>query len=210
MKQDCPTYLKSIGKIKALATTLSDTELEIESDDSDDKGILSAFTTIVDTTERIIEAIDEEEDLVESKFEKMDDQDDIHTAYAKLYKVFKKHEKLYRLATKKLSDVELDREELSTKVDETNQTIGVLRFENNFLTERTKKLEVELFQVKAQLERTSSAKLDEMLSFQKAASDKTGLVVLQFLFILLFIKIKKIKIKKSEKKNTKIMCVCVY
>ena len=203
MKQDCPTYLKSIGKIKALATTLSDTELEIESDDSDDEGILSAFTTIVDTTERIIEAIDEEEDLVESKFEKMDDQDDIHTAYAKLYKVSKKHEKLYRLATKKLSDVELDREELSTKVDETNQTIGVLWFENNFLTERTKKLEVELFQVKAQLERTSSAKLDEMLSFQKAASDKIGLVVLQFLFILLFIKIKKIKIKKSEKKIQK-------
>ena len=144
---------------------MSDTELEIESDDSDDEGILSAFTTIVDTTERIREAIDEEEDLVESKFEKMDDQDDIHTAYAKLYKVSKKHEKLYRLATKKLSDVELDREELSIKVDETNQTIGVLRFENNFLTERTKKLEVELFQVKAQLERTSSAKLDEMLSF---------------------------------------------
>ena len=203
MKQDCPTYLKSIGKIKALATTLSDTELEIESDDSDDEGILSAFTTIVDTTERIIEAIDEEEDLVESKFEKMDDQDDIHTAYAKLYKVSKKHEKLYRLATKKLSDVELDREELSTKVDETNQTIGVLRFENNFLTERTKKLEVELFQVKAQLERTSSAKLDEMLSFQKAASDKTGLVVLQFLFILLFIKIKKLKLKNQKKKIQK-------
>ena len=147
MKQECPTYLKSIGKSKALAATLS------------------AFTNTMDPTEGIVEAVDEEKDLVESKFEKMDDQDDIHTAYAKLYKVSKKHEKLYRLATKKLSDVELDREELSTKVDETNQTIGVLRFENNFLTERTKKLEVELFQVKAQLERTSSAKLDEMLSF---------------------------------------------
>ena len=130
MKQECLTYLKSIGKSKALAATLSDTELEIESDDSDDEGILSAFTTIVDTTERIIEAIDEEEDLVESKFEKMDDQDDIHTAYAKLYKVSKKHEKLYRLATKKLSDVELDREELSTKIDEANQTVGALQFEN--------------------------------------------------------------------------------
>ena len=34
---------------------------------------------------------------------------------------------------------------------------------------------MELFQVRTQLERTSSAKLDEMLSFQKAASDKTGL-----------------------------------
>ena len=54
------------------------------------------------------------------KFEKMDDQDDIHTAYEKLYKVSKKHEKLYRLATKKLSDVELEREEISMKFDEAN------------------------------------------------------------------------------------------
>ena len=45
--------------------------------------------------------------------------------------------------------MELDREELSTKFDEANQTIGVLRFENNFLAEKTKKLEVELFQVRA-------------------------------------------------------------
>ena len=175
MKQECPMYLKSIGKSKALASTLNDAELEIESNNSDDKGILSAFTATVDPTEGIIEVVDEEEDLVESKFEKMDDQYDIHTAYAKLHKVFEKHEKLYRLATKKLSDVELDRKELSTKVDEVNQTIGVLRFENNFLVEKTKKLEMELFQVKAQLERTSSAKLDEMLSFQKIASDKSGL-----------------------------------
>ena len=40
-------------------------------------------------------------------FEKMEEQDDIHIAYAKLYKVLEKHEKLYRLATKKLSEVEL-------------------------------------------------------------------------------------------------------
>ena len=96
----------------------------------------------------------------------MDDQDDIHTTYEKLCKVSEKHKKLYRLATKKLSDVELDQEELSIKFDEANQTIGALRFENNFLAKKTKKLEAELFQVRAQLERTSSAKLDEMLSLQ--------------------------------------------
>ena len=72
---------------------------------------------------------------------------------------FEKHEKLYRLTTKKLSDVELDREELFTKFDEANQTIGVLRFENIFLAEKTKKLEAELFQVRTQLERTSSVKM---------------------------------------------------
>ena len=92
-----------------------------------------------------------------------------------MYKVSEKHEKLYRLATKKLSDVELDREELSTKFDEANQTIGALRFENNFLAEKTKKLKAELSQVRAQLERTSSTKLEEMLSIQKSASDRTCL-----------------------------------
>ena len=141
MKQECPTYLKLIGKSKAFVATLTNIEPETELDDSDDEGILSAFTAIVDPTEGIIKAVDEEEDLVESKFEKMDEQDDIHTTYTKLYKVSEKHEKLYRLVTKKLSDVELDREELSTKVDEANQTIGELRFKNNFLAERTKKLE---------------------------------------------------------------------
>ena len=112
---------------------------------------------------------------MESKFEKMDEQDDIYTAYTKLYKVSKKHEKVYRLGTRKLSEMELEHEELSTKVDEANQIIGALRFENNLLVKKTKKLDVELFHIRVQLERTSSAKLDEMLNIQKLASDKTGL-----------------------------------
>ena len=174
MKYECPMYLKSIGKSKAFAATLSDTKPEEDSDNEDD-GILNVFIAIVNPTDGIVEDVDEEEELVESKFEKMDDQDDIHTAYEKLYKVSEKHEKLYRLATKKLSDVELNREELSTKFDEANQTIRALRFENNFLVEKTKKLEAELFQVRAQLEKTSSAKLGEMLCIQKSASDHTGL-----------------------------------
>ena len=174
MKHECLTYLKSIGKSKALVTTLSDTEPEEDFNNKDD-GILNAFTATVNPIDGIVKDVDEKEELVESKFEKMDDQDDIHTTYEKLYKVSKKHEKLYRLATKKLSDVELDRKELSTKFDEANQTIRALRFENNFLAEKTKKLEVELFRVRAQLERTSNAKLDEMLSIKKSASNRTGL-----------------------------------
>ena len=43
------------------------------------------------------------------------------------------------------------------------------------MVEKTKKLEAKLFQVRAQLERTSSAKLDKMLSFQKSASNRIGL-----------------------------------
>ena len=122
MKHECPMYLKSIGKSKALAATLSNIEPEEDSDNEDD-GILNAFTATVNPTDGIVKDVDKEEELVESKFEKMDDQDDIYTTYEKLYKVVEKHEKLYRLATKKLSDVELDREELSTKFEEANQTI---------------------------------------------------------------------------------------
>ena len=126
----------------------SDTEPEVDSNNEDDR-ILNAFTAIVNPINRIVEDVDEEEELVESKFEKMDEQDDIHTAYAKLYKVSEKYEKLYRVATKKLSDVELEWEEISKKFYEANQPIGTLNFENNFLAERTKKLEAELFQVRA-------------------------------------------------------------
>ena len=63
MKHECPTYLKSIGKSKALAATLSDTELEEDSDNEDD-GILNAFTAIVNPTDRIVEDVDEDEELV--------------------------------------------------------------------------------------------------------------------------------------------------
>ena len=148
MTQECPTYLKTIGKSKALTATLSDTKPEDDSDNEDD-GILNAFTAIVNPTEGTVEDVDKEEELVESNFEKMDEQDDIHTTYAKLYNVLEKHEKMYRLASKKLSDMELEREELSTKFDEVNQTIGALRFENNFLAKKTKKPKAELFQVRA-------------------------------------------------------------
>ena len=146
MKQECPTYLKTIGKSKALATTLSDIKPENDSDNEDD-GILNAFIATVNPTEGIDEEVDEEEDLVESKFEKMDEQDDIHIAYAKLYKVSEKHEKLYRLATKKLSEAQLEWEEIPIKFDEANQTVWALRFENKFLAEKIKKLKAELFQV---------------------------------------------------------------
>ena len=163
MKQECPIYLKSIRKSKALAATLSDSKLEVDFDESDQEWILSAFIATVESIKEV-EVVNDERELMESKFKKMDDQDDIHTAYANLYKVSEKHKKLYRLATRKLIEVELENEELSTKVDEANQTIGVLRFENKSLVEKAKRLDVELFQVRTQLERTSNAKLDEMLN----------------------------------------------
>ena len=73
MKQECPRYLKSIGKSKALAATLSDMKLEANSDESDQDGIVSAFTATIESSEEVVDLIDEEEELIESKFEKMDE-----------------------------------------------------------------------------------------------------------------------------------------
>ena len=64
MKQECPTYLKTTKKSKAIATTLSDTKLEHDSNNEDD-GILNAFTATINPTEGIVEDVDEEEELVE-------------------------------------------------------------------------------------------------------------------------------------------------
>ena len=86
MKHKCPTYLKSIGKSKTLVATLSDTKPEEDFDNEDD-GILNVFTATVNPIDGIVEDVDEEEELLESKFEKMDDQDPILTPYKKLYKV---------------------------------------------------------------------------------------------------------------------------
>ena len=53
MKHECPTYLKSIGKSKELAATLSDTEPEEDFDNKDD-GILNAFIATVNPTNGIV------------------------------------------------------------------------------------------------------------------------------------------------------------
>ena len=47
MKQECSTYLKTIGKSKALVATLSDTDPKDDSVNNDE-GILNAFTATVD------------------------------------------------------------------------------------------------------------------------------------------------------------------
>ena len=87
MKQECPTYLKTIGKSKTLTATLSDIGPKDDSNNEDDR-ILNAFIAIINPIKGIVEDMNEEEKLVE----KIDEQNDIHTAYAKLYKVSKKED----------------------------------------------------------------------------------------------------------------------
>ena len=88
MKQECPTYLMSIGKSKALTATLSDTKPKSDSNDNDQEEKIMAFTAIVELANDTREAVSEREELDESKFEKLDENDDIQIAYSKIYKFF--------------------------------------------------------------------------------------------------------------------------
>ena len=72
MKQECPIYLKTIRKSKAFVAMLSDTKLEDDSNNEDDE-ILNAFTATINPIEGIVEDVDKEEELMESKFEKIDE-----------------------------------------------------------------------------------------------------------------------------------------
>ena len=61
------------------------------------------------------------------------------------------------------------------KLDETTRLVETLIVENTSLEEKVKNLEVELSQARTQIERMSSAKLNEVLSAQKPSFDKIGL-----------------------------------
>ena len=61
------------------------------------------------------------------------------------------------------------------KPDETTRLVETLVVENTSLEEKVKNLEVELSQIRTQIVRMSSAKLDEVLSAQKSSFDKIGL-----------------------------------
>ena len=48
-------------------------ELKADSNESDQDGIVSAFTATVKSPKEVVDLIDKEEELIESKFEKMDE-----------------------------------------------------------------------------------------------------------------------------------------
>ena len=120
--------------------------------------------------------------IVESASDNEDSSDDevskkmtLQEAYDKLCTEFIKSEKTSHLYRKELNEVKTEKADLLVKLDETTRLVETLVVENTSLEEKIKNLEVELSQARTQIERMSSAKLDEVLSAQKPSSDKTGL-----------------------------------
>ena len=120
--------------------------------------------------------------IVESASDSEDSFDDevpkkmaLQEAYDNLCIEFIKFEKTSHLYRKELNEVKTEKANLLVKQDETTRLVETLVMENTSLEEKVKNLEVKLSQATTQIEKMSSAKLDEVLSAQKPSSDKTGL-----------------------------------
>ena len=95
---------------------------------------------------------------------KLDKYLDINSIYDKLCIEFIKSEKALHLCRKELNEVKTEKADLVVKLDETTRLVMTLVMENTSLDEKVKNLKVELSQARTQIERMSSAKLDEVLS----------------------------------------------
>ena len=130
------------------------------------------FMAFAATTDKVI--VESASDSEDSSNDEVPKKLTIQKAYDKLCTKFIKFEKTSHICRKELNKVKIEKVDLLVKPDETTRLVETLVVENTSLEEKVKNLEVELSQARTQIERMSSAKLDEVLSAQKPSSDKTS------------------------------------
>ena len=155
------------SKGQLLVATLSDFESDLFDEYKDECGHYVAFVAATDKV--IVESASDNEDSSDDKVPK---KLTFQEAYDKLCIEFIKSEKTSYFCRKELNEVKTEKAKLLVKLDETTRLVETLVVENTSLEEKVKNLEVELNQARTQIERMSSAKLDEVLSAQKPNSDK--------------------------------------
>ena len=156
------------SKDKGLVATWSDTENDSSDEYVDECCHVMAFAATCDIVEGASDSEDSSNDEVPKKMT-------LQEAYNKQCTEFIKSEKTSHLCRKELNEVKTEKADLLVKLDEITRLVETLVVENTSLEEKVKNLEVELSQARTQIERMSSAKLDEVLSAQKSSSDKSGL-----------------------------------
>ena len=165
MKSECPTYLKSKGK--AVAVTLNDDEVSDDESGCDEDGNFITFiATVV-----VNKSVSVEENPLDGELS----EDADLQAYNKLCKVAAKDAMNVELGLKKIAFFELEKKNLLVKLFDANDLLNNVKIENMLLIDKVKNLELKLSIAREQTTRSSSSKLDHILSVQKSPSDKTGL-----------------------------------
>ena len=165
VKSECPTFLRSKGKV--MAVTLSDDEVSDNESGNDEDGNFIAFiaTAVVD------ESVAVEENPSDGE---LSEDADLQEAYNKLCKVAAKDAMNVNLGLQKIASLELDKKNLLLKLFDANELLDKVKSENMFLLDKVKNLEMELSVAREQTNRSASSKLEHMLSIQKSPLDKTG------------------------------------
>ena len=147
------------SKDKGLVATQSDTE-----NDSSDEYVdeCSHFMAFAATTNKVI--MESSSDSEDSSDDEIPKKLTLQEAYDKLCTEFIKSEKTSHLFRKELNEVKNEKAYLLVKLDETTRLVETFAVENTSLEKKVKNLEVELSQAGTQIEKMSSAKLDEVLS----------------------------------------------
>ena len=161
MKSECPTYLKSKGKV--MVVTLRDGEISNDESGCNEDGNFIAFTTTV----VVNKSISAEENPSNGE---LSEDADLQEAYNKLCKVATKNAMNVELGLKKIKSLELDKKNLLVKLFDTNELLNNAKTKNMLLLDKVKSLELDL-----SVARFASSKLDQMLSVQKSPSNKSGL-----------------------------------
>ena len=127
MKSECPTYLKSKGKV--MAVTLSDGEVSDNESDCDEDGNFIAFTTTV--------VVDESISVKENPSDRELSEDaDLQEAYNKLCKVAAKDAMNVELGLKKIESLELEKKNLLVKLFDANELLNNVKTENMLLLDK--------------------------------------------------------------------------
>ena len=187
-KGDRKEFKKKDGKDKMFATTLSD----FDSSNSDTKGECDsegnyrAFMTIasVDSKNDLNNLVDELGDLSEDEeVEESEDENvyqnegknNLQEAYDSLLEHCGKYAEVANLVVKKVKKVEEGHRCILVQLKEAKYEVEGLKGELVEAYSKIKFLELEIIQANVKVERTSTKKLDNVLSSQKSSHDKTSL-----------------------------------
>ena len=155
MKSECPIYLRSKGK--AMAVTLSDDEVSDDKSSCDEDRNFIAFTA----TAVVNESVSAKENPSDGE---LFEDADLQEAYNKLCKVAAKDAISVELGLKKIASLELDKKDFLVNLFDTTELLNNVKTENMLLLEKVKNLEHELSVTREQSDRSTSSKLDHMLS----------------------------------------------
>ena len=177
-KKECPNYLRSKGKVYATTLSDSDSSTSDSEDSRDEEENLLAFMIVahVESSEDLnllVKELGEHSDeeflgtVEESNADEDEDTVSLRENYNSLLEKSKEYPRVAKAAVKKMKKTEEDYKSLLVRYKEAKCEIETLNGELTEAYTKVKFLELEVVQANAKVERVSTEKFDDVLSFQK-------------------------------------------